>query len=97
MQSGNLNLPDITEDSSNIMVYQVTGRGQGNLFHFNIEVFLMYVWSLLIERVTNSILFPFVFRKTINDAQLVLVSWGVHLLGLGWSEGFSFAHNPWQE
>jgi hypothetical protein len=43
MQSGNLNLPDITEDSSNIMVYQVTGRGQGNLFHFNIEVFLMYV------------------------------------------------------
>jgi mannosyl-oligosaccharide glucosidase len=31
MQTGNLNLPDITEDSSNIMVYQVTGRGQGNL------------------------------------------------------------------
>lgn len=63
MQTGNLNLPDITEDSSNIMVYQVTGRGQGNLFHHYNFVFLMYVCSLSIERVINTILFLFDFRK----------------------------------
>jgi mannosyl-oligosaccharide glucosidase len=37
MQTGNLNLPDMTEDSSNIMIYQVIGRGQGNFFcHYNV-------------------------------------------------------------
>jgi hypothetical protein len=32
MQTGSLNLPDIFEDSSNIMVYQVTGTRGRKLF-----------------------------------------------------------------